>query len=892
MIGRIDGTEAYLSEDRLPAFTLTLNDLVDPSKMKGPRSTTVKFANTKEFRRVFSSQYMRVPSRPSAKLVIGNGDMAVFSATIVPSETDRNEGDAVALAGNAAWFEEAKRTKLKELNFGPSGAIDPTYQQNTWTDETTLDYYPLINYGGLDGRAASYNVVTQYLRPALRVSKVLEVFFRDIGYTCTARGTLAKHWPRFILPSVHDKNLADQTYLDSKSVQQELVVSAPYTQGDPVPTDTINVDPAGIATSGYMSITPLVGTRYRVTVDGNVTITKLSISAPTKLFIRVRDMTALASPTYKVIDFPTGNLVEVVQLKNLVLGEFDIVSGRTYELQMFCLGPNAGTTTLALDSIVANWDMVVAEYVEGIVLDLATTAPDMTVMDLINAVRGLQFVIPVPYGNEVRFWYEAEYFRTPNPGITCRDWRDRMDHTVAPVKGDPERPKRVEYRLKDDNGDGSLIDANRRNLEPGFGNYNDLIGGYGQVQNVTVAVAPTAMGIVLEGLRVPVMRDEKAAYQVDVFQRTPRLLYANGVAGGEWVLDGANLTEYPVCHFVGAAGAHPLAFANAISVGDESTDQSIVTYGTPRLRRMLSSRTLEASMMLRDHELQDFDHGMPTLVDDGSGPAWYYVQEVKAHRFGAGRSTRVVFLEIPGVNVVPASVVPTNGAIEYPEIIVNPPFVPPCTNAPRFPTPPVLVSYRVSSSSQASVEANTVDFPIGIRLAIACETGGFGEWYGWVGDVVQRVAPGTGTSGSAWQRLNLPNGSIVENADYASATQWDRYLITDFGGYSFCMTFYMFKLRYMDSGGNFQLEDIYNPCGTLQFPATNIPDAFPDACRVFIIQTNTTANPATGWVDVGIEYPQGYNFGSVTLPPGSLYARVKWVRGSNVQGYSDRTLIV
>jgi hypothetical protein len=134
-------------------------------------------------------------------------------------------------------------------------------------------------------------------------------------------------------------------------------------------------------------------------------------------------------------------------------------------------------------------------------------------------------------------------------------------------------------------------------------------------------------------------------------------------------------------------------------------------------------------------------------------------------------------------------------------------------------------------------------------------------------------------------------GSIVENADFASATQWDRYLITHTG----FMTFYTFGLVSMDGSGNYLFADLSDPCAAVQVGVGSINSYFPDACRGFIIQTNTTTNPATGWVDVGsvlgVADADGVS-NSITLPVGSLYARVKWTRGPNIQGYSDRTLIV
>ena len=201
-----------------------------------------------------------------------------------------------------------------------------------------------------------------------------------------------------------------------------------------------------------------------------------------------------------------------------------------------------------------------------------------------------------------------------------------------------------------------------------------------------------------------------------------------------------------------------------------------------------------------------------------------------------------------------------------------------------------MVSYRASASAQAAVEADTTSYPVGMRLAISCLSGGgSANWDAWVGDVVQRVAPGTGTDGSAWQRLNLAPGSIVENADFASATQWDRYLITD--GASF-MTFYGFRLMTMDPSGNWVFDDLYDPCGAFVANSSYIWTVFADACRRFQIQANTTTDQSTGWVDVGDDLFMIYGSGTVALPPGALYARVKYMRGSNVQGYSDRTLIV
>jgi len=76
-----------------------------------------------------------------------------------------------------------------------------------------------------------------------------------------------------------------------------------------------------------------------------------------------------------------------------------------------------------------------------------------------------------------------------------------------------------------------------------------------------------------------------------------------------------------------------------------------------------SGDILTAYFHLRDNELQDFDFGMPTLVDDGSGPAWYWVQEIKDHRFGAGLPTKVTLVKIPDVEYQ----APANAPVVFPD---------------------------------------------------------------------------------------------------------------------------------------------------------------------------------------------------------------------------------
>lgn len=903
MIGRIDGTNIYLSEDQLPAFTLSLNELTEPGMIRGARSSTIRIVNTKEARRVFSTQPMRSPSRSGEQtLTIGEGSVNAYRAKVVPTRTDSNEIEAFAVGGNASWFDWARSTKVSDLDLGQSEEVTAAYQRGTTTDTDDILIFPLVDFGAFEGQSSTYDVQVTQLRPGLRIGRVLEDAFATQGLRIQPRGTLAKHWRNFVHfePSANVQSISLDTNPDNTVVR-------PAAGG----SQTLTTTPV-LSVPGYINCTtvsdpnshwsPVIPSLQRYLVPFNC-----------KVLLKVRGLdigpipSALNGTQLRLVLYEKNQNIPLAVLLTSVVTTgatitidvdfpaVNVEAGMQLNLGVWNETASNENVTASPSSARITFIPITRPYAAGCPLEIASCAKDFKVIDLFTGITGTQFLVADTNmdSGEVSLWYEAEYYRTPAPGVAWRDWSDRMDHSTLPAKTLDPLPRQIRYGWKEDSSDISLTRQATLLNAPGYGNAVVEIGGRGAPQEITSMYSATAMGFVLGGLRVPIMRDSNTAVGIDNYRRSPRILYCDGEQAGEWTHDGNSETTYPRCYFAWDSTGHPVAWGNVEVYADEATDQTVGVYGASRHRQMKYSRLLECALVLRDHELQDFDHGMPTLVDDGSGPAWYYVQEINNHRFGKNIPTKCVLVEIPGTIVDADSVTPDNGDVEYPELIVNPPFVPPCTNAPRFPNTPTLVSYRVSASSQAAVEADPTSYPVGMRFAIACLSGGgSANWDAWVGDVVQRVAPGTGTDGSAWQRLNLAPGSIVENADFASATQWDRYLITD--SVANFMTYYTFKLVSMDSGGNCIFDHLYDPCGTMHVGVGFINTFFPDTCRGFIIQTNTTTNPATGWVDVGTEHPvaDAETFGSITLPPGSLYARVKWTRGSNIQGYSDRTLIV
>lgn len=103
-------------------------------------------------------------------------------------------------------------------------------------------------------------------------------------------------------------------------------------------------------------------------------------------------------------------------------------------------------------------------------------------------------------------------------------------------------------------------------------------------------------------------------------------------------------------------------------------------------------------MRIWDHELPDFDHGKPTLADDGSGPAWYYVQEIKNHAITKGRPTKTVLVPLPTRE---ADGLIDNPAIEYPPQ----PEDDVCFGLAAFSDDVVEVDRAVIAQDQATLEA-------------------------------------------------------------------------------------------------------------------------------------------------------------------------------------------
>jgi hypothetical protein len=650
MRAKINGSEVYLKDDQAPAFSSSINKLTDPSKVSGVTSTTIKVVATVEAKRVLGTEFMAEAKRTTRPTLTIGEQGELFNSSILPLRQDRETIECFAVGGNASWFEYAKATKLNTLDLGESPVVDAAYQQATWTDETDILYFPLIDFGSFEGQSNSYDVTVVKLRPALRISRVLEEAFRAINYRLIPCGRFAEHWPRFIHmdPDAPIKSVSNETNNDTSVVRPALgglqaVTTTPVlnepgwlnTSQVHDPNDHFNTEAIASAERYLVPFDTRLSVELRGLIIGDIPAGLDGTSIRLVLYEKTQNI-QLAVINTPVLS--TGGSVTI----NETFPDVYVEEGM--EVNVGYWNTTGSNEDIEVSDASAKILFIpkTRPYAADCPLEIASCAGDMSVADMITALAKDQFLALVTNttNRTISLWYDEEYFRKPNGVTKVRDWSERMDHTEAPAKVSDAMPYSLTYRWKEDKDDVSLKRQGVLLKEPGYANADVYIGGFGDDQKITMPYAATAMGYVMGGLRIPIMRDQGEEPGTDSYGREPRILYAYSVITGQWRHDGSTIYDYPHCYFVREDGTHPLAFATAQVYGDESPDQTVAVYGAARHLRMRANLLLEAFLFIRDNELQDFDHGMPTLVDDGSGPAWYYVQEISQHQFGTGKPTK------------------------------------------------------------------------------------------------------------------------------------------------------------------------------------------------------------------------------------------------------------
>lgn len=687
MHAEVDGVPVILLEDKPLAFNHSVEGLDDPTTLKGDTSTSFGIAHTKEAARVLGGAGMNERNARRPLLTIGDGSDTIKRGNVILASVDRERFECFTIGGNASWFEYAKNTELKDVDLATSGQLSYSLITNTWVNPTLL-YFPLVDFGSLEDRPDDYAVPITAMRPAFRISQLLARMMEPIGYRFAPQGRLIRHWNNFIVMQPTE-DVRSQT-INGGGIAVELdVVNDQYeltqfgTQPNPMYAFTlIGGDNWDGSNFWYeMSDDGLL------TVHANMRLRNYTDSAYNDLQYRisvwdVTDGNELARIDTAPIQYTANGHVDV-RLKFppvFVLGGHNVIVGVQIS------GP-VSDPLIEINQIPDEFTRVKflpeTEYTLSLPIIMNTALPDMTIMELITGLRlnqRLSFTTDTT-NKVINVWYSDEYYQTGNKDR--RDWRERQDTTTPPKKEYEAKPTKMQFRFKEDTGDRLLARCARVKRGAGYGNEDFDLGGWTAPKQVALPFAPTAMGKVMGGMHIPIMRDDgneriddsedpNDGFFANKYNRQPRLLYAHGVTDHSWTLGASDPGYYPRCYFTEPrADSYPIAFGNTDAYGVEAATGTVVKNWRRTLRRMKYCAVYRTHMLLHDHELKDFHHGVPTLALSPTGEFTGYAVEIIQHLPGRRESTQVRMVEMDS-NVV-IDFIPT-GTITYPGTVA-PPFL-------------------------------------------------------------------------------------------------------------------------------------------------------------------------------------------------------------------------
>lgn len=696
----INDVEVFLDGDQLPALTMSLSDLLDPSSIRGTRSTTIRVLNTPESRSVLGSEAMAwngADTRPTIKFK--EGGVTVFESELVVMKVDRNVMECAAIGGNASWFEWAKKTKLRDLIIsrtevvdetfggdpiygnivnGITPDVDLTYAMMTWERDVLL-YFVMADFGALEDSTGTTRVPIEAIRPAVRVGPLLKAAFNTVGFNVKLSGSLESELNRQVI-------LSDTTNARSLSISSEPFTGAitVYENGLSLRMNStgytlVDVDSAPNVIDGT-TINSDPGSRWSASTDKytvaedcemRVSLRFSRVTFPTdgsydghRFRVSLWDATDGAEITGKWMrSITSAEAAAGQQFIFADLGPFTALEGH----ELFVGVQLDDTSTVSSASVTLNgWSGVnhiifnpdrVYTLRAGTPLRVATVFPDMTVMAFVKAHMAHQCltVSTDPTSRTVTFTRMDEFLRPPASG-DVRSLNGRMDHSTPPAKLYRQRPTKYLYRWKEDSEDVLLNRLNRILPSPGYGNLDVDMGGTDSEVKIEMPYAPTAMGKVLGGKIFPIMRKEGADYQVDDYSITPRLLAIAPMKTGSLLvkLDAfsyVDIGKYPQPYFVRPGAQNmPMAFNDGQihRIDGElpnKTNGVITRYYSNEHRRLREGRLLECLIDWTFMEISQLDFGQATKLHDGHSEGIYYIQKVDAYRPGQVRAAKTILMQ-------------------------------------------------------------------------------------------------------------------------------------------------------------------------------------------------------------------------------------------------------
>ena len=649
MIAVVDGEEVDMDVSQV-GISYSIGDPLNPGTISGTKSTTFKMPATNRVRAIMGGPTMSErPISGAPILQFKKGGVVYLEQGIRPIEWTREEVRSVSVGNNAGWLSDLKNLKLRDLPLGESPRIAESSFTNSWTDDDSLVYFPLIDYGYPWDTAVAAEI--EDLRPGFRCHRLIKMAFAQLGYSVKITGMLSTIWKKYVIPCTNNVKVGER-FITENALRMEQDTNSITNFTAVVPRINLPVfveqlsDPSNSVfnTNEYLS-------QFDMELSAKFSITLEVISGESDFNFYLYD-----PATNNPISAPYGIHLaagQIVTLTDIDLGVHDVSVADRIAVGLFNTFI-ANNVQINITSCVVTISPINIEYQENITVDLPSCAPPISAWDLL---QGINYSRCLAFDTDdrtkvVTISYDGDKYRPISEGESMVG---REDHTDPPVKGDALKTKRIVFEWDDDRDDHYLTKANTNVGSRGWGGLiRDIEGGTLKETRIKMPFAATAMRVYPGDMFIPVMREQEVRAAVPGeedrnFDRTPRLLLADGVASSQvdgWTLGGAPFSVYPKCFFVRPGEIDLcMSFAPETLHGTSGPGTVAMHYGG-YIRRLEISKSLSIDLMLYDHEMKGLDFGIPVEVIDDFGPGWYYFTEIKQKRFDVDEPTRCELIQV------------------------------------------------------------------------------------------------------------------------------------------------------------------------------------------------------------------------------------------------------
>ena len=424
--------DLYDKQD-LMSLSYSVKELMDPSTVRGERSITIRVPNTVQNFKVLGNPLSYNEDSSQLTSWIEDGGIVWRGIADVLRRTE-SEYSIALLGNNSKWFPWFKSTPMNELKLGVHKLTESKVTQ-AWTDEGLL-HYPVIDYGLFQDREADFDVLMEYLYPAVRVKPLLRHMFNEAGFDIEFKGSLSTlSW---FIPFCTEEVQATPGFLKPHSARASGgdVVNYSNTAGPAygqtpnvvLPTGTEELDEQlNLGISG-------VDATYTAPFTGEMRFTaQLDLQFDNNAFDSDFWHIAVWNTTDNVNAGGTATIpVQAGQLwqwgaSNKFVMDVPVEATKNYQVVTFMSRFSSGTSqpsNVLMSNVIINYTYRNIIWQENFEYELGTTLPDMKCDQLIKQLNIMYNLVWVTDGSKVTVT-PYEELNTGKVG----DWSDKVDLT-------------------------------------------------------------------------------------------------------------------------------------------------------------------------------------------------------------------------------------------------------------------------------------------------------------------------------------------------------------------------------------------------------------------------------------------------------------------------------